>query len=394
MEILTIIPARGGSKSIPRKNIRPVLGKPLIAYSIEQASSTPAVTRVVVSTDDAEIADVARQYGAEIVQRPAEIAGDNATSESALLHVLDHLRDAEGYTPDLVVFLQATSPLRQPDDIQRAITTLIMGETDSLFSASMLHGFVWRQRDDTGEVASFTYDHTNRPRRQDLHHHDVQENGSIYVFKPSVLREHNNRLGGKVSVHVMDTLDSFQVDDPADLDLMERLLLIRAPKPASVNLSAIKLLVLDFDGVMTDNRVLVDQDGVEAVFCHRGDGWGIARLKEAGVEVIVISTEANTVVSARSRKLKIECLQDRADKLEALQLAMQQRGLTRDQVAYVGNDVNDLEAMGAVGVPIAVSDAVPEVRRIAALVTSKRGGDGAVREVCDWIIASQDGREL
>jgi YrbI family 3-deoxy-D-manno-octulosonate 8-phosphate phosphatase len=391
MEILTIIPARGGSKGIPRKNIQPILGKPLIAYSIEQALATPAVTRVVVSTDDAEITAVARQYGAEIVERPAEIAGDSATSESALLHVLDHLRDSEGYEPDLVVFLQATSPLRQPDDIQRAITALIMDGADSLFSASMLHGFVWRQRDDTGEVASFTYDHTNRPRRQDLHHHDVQENGSIYVFKPSVLREHNNRLGGRVALHVMDPLDSFQVDEPGDLDLMERLILVRAPKPASVDLSVIKLLVLDFDGVMTDNRVLVDQEGVEAVFCHRGDGWGIARLKEAGVEVIVISTEPNPVVSARCRKLKIECVQDCANKLEALNEVMEQRGLTRNQVAYVGNDVNDLEAMGAVGVAIAVGDAVLEVRRIAALVTTKQGGEGAVREVCDWILGSRQG---
>jgi YrbI family 3-deoxy-D-manno-octulosonate 8-phosphate phosphatase len=255
----------------------------------------------------------------------------------------------------------------------------------------MLHGFVWRQRDDTGEVASFNYDHMNRPRRQDLHHHDMQENGSIYVFKPSVLREHNNRLGGKVALHVMDALDSFQVDDPADLDLMERLLLVRAPKPASVDLSAIKLLVLDFDGVMTDNRVLVDQDGVEAVFCNRADGWGIARVKEAGIEVIVISTEPNPVVAARCRKLKIECVQDCANKLEALAQIMPQRGLMRDQVAYVGNDVNDLEAMGVVGVPIAVADAVPEVRRIATLVTSKRGGDGAVREVCDWILGSWRG---
>jgi YrbI family 3-deoxy-D-manno-octulosonate 8-phosphate phosphatase len=391
MEILTIIPARGGSKGIPRKNIRPILGKPLIAYSIEQALATAAVTRVVVSTDDAEIAEVARQYGAEIVHRPAEIAGDTATSESALLHVLDHLRDGEGYTPDLVVFLQATSPLRQPDDIQRAITTLIMQQADSLFSASMLHGFVWRQRDDTGEVASFNYDHLNRPRRQDLDHHDVQENGSIYIFKPSVMREHNNRLGGKVALHVMDVLDSFQVDEPDDLELMERLLLVRAPKPAAVDLSAIKLLVLDFDGVMTDNRVLVDQDGVEGVFCNRADGWGIARVKEAGVEVIVISTEPNPVVAARCRKLNIECVQDSANKLEALTQIMTQRGLTRDQVAYVGNDVNDLEAMGAVGVPIAVGDAVPEVRRIAALVTSKMGGDGAVREVCDWLLGSRRG---
>ena len=122
--VLAIIPARGGSKGIPRKNVRPLLGRPLLAHSIEHARQAPSVTRVVVSTDDAEIAAVARRFGAEVVDRPAEISGDAASSESALLHVLDHLRDAEGYEPDLVVFLQATSPLRRPGDVQGAIETL------------------------------------------------------------------------------------------------------------------------------------------------------------------------------------------------------------------------------------------------------------------------------
>ena len=124
MNILAIIPARGGSKGIPRKNLQPLAGKPLLAYTIEHARATPAVTRVVVSTDDVEIASVAQQYGAEVIWRPAEISGDTATSEAALLHALDHLRDNEGYEPDLVVFLQATSPLRRSDDIQRAVETL------------------------------------------------------------------------------------------------------------------------------------------------------------------------------------------------------------------------------------------------------------------------------
>lgn len=124
MEILTIIPARGGSKGIPRKNARPLAGKPLIAHTIEHAWQARSVSRVVVSTDYPEIAAVAQRYGAKVVWRPAEISGDTATSESALLHVLNYLRDREGYEPDLVVSLQATSPLRQPDDIQNTIETL------------------------------------------------------------------------------------------------------------------------------------------------------------------------------------------------------------------------------------------------------------------------------
>jgi N-acylneuraminate cytidylyltransferase len=222
--ILAIIPARGGSKGIPKKNIRPIAGKPLLAYSIEQAWGTPSITRVVVSTDDPEIKAVAQTYRAEVVDRPAEISGDTASSESALLHVLDHLRQQEGYEPDLVVFLQATSPLRQPDDIQRAIDTLRRENADSLLSVTAFHGFVWRIED--GRATSFNYDYQHRPRRQDAPE-DVMENGSIYVFKPWVLWEKKNRLGGKIAVHRMSVLDSFQVDEPDDLILIEQLLAIR-----------------------------------------------------------------------------------------------------------------------------------------------------------------------
>src|SRR5262245_3409200 len=167
-EILALIPARGGSKGIPRKNVVPVAGKPLLAYSIEQARQTEEVTRVIVSTDDAEIAAVAREHGAEVITRPAEISGDTASSESALAHALRHLGDAEGYEPDLVVLLQATSPLRQPNDIHEAIETLKREQADSLFSAYVLHGFTWRlDRVDCGRLSPVSYDYRHRPRRQD-----------------------------------------------------------------------------------------------------------------------------------------------------------------------------------------------------------------------------------
>jgi YrbI family 3-deoxy-D-manno-octulosonate 8-phosphate phosphatase len=159
------------------------------------------------------------------------------------------------------------------------------------------------------------------------------------------------------------------------------------------DLELIRLLVLDFDGVLTDNRVLVSQDGTEAVWCHRGDGWGIARLKERGtVAIIVISTEANRVVEARCRKLGIEFIQGCDDKLTALQLIAERMKLTPNQVAYVGNDVNDLDCLRWVGTPIVVADAMPEVHEVARLVTRRPGGYGAVREVTDWLIAAHDRR--
>ena len=386
-ECMAIIPARGGSKGIPRKNLREIAGKPLVAYSIEHALHTPGLARVVVSTDDEEIGAVARQYGAEVVWRPADISGDEASSEAALLHVLDTLREAEGYDPDLVVFLQPTSPLRQPGAIAQALETLHRQAADSLLSVCPMHGCLWRR--EAGGPVSFSYDHRHRPRRQDAPQ-DFVENGSIYVFKPWVLRQEGNRLGGKIALFPMPVLDSFQVDEPEDLDLMEQLLAVRPPASASLDLKQIQLLVLDFDGVLTDNRVWVDQEGREAVSCHRGDGWGIARLKEAGVEVLVLSTEENPVVAARCAKLRIPCRQGCRDKLSVLRQIAHERMLEPEAVAFVGNDVNDLACLRWVGTPIVVADAEPAVKPAACLITRRRGGSGAVREVCDLILSQKN----
>ena len=383
MNILAIIPARSGSKGIPGKNVKPLRGKPLLAYSIAHALGTPSITRVVVSTDGLEIAAVAEHYGAEVIWRPDEFSTDEASSESALRHALDHLMDAEGYDPELVVFLQATSPIRQPDDIRKALETFHAQDADSLFSAGPFEGFVWRKQGD--DLDSFSYDYRNRQRRQDAPE-DLIENGSIYIFKPWVLQENDNRLGGKIAVYKMHPLDSFQVDSLADLEMIEQIMAIRLPERAAPDLSAIRLLVLDFDGVMTDNRALVDETGKEAVFVNRSDGWGIARLKEAGIRVAVISTEQNPVVAVRCHKLGIACFQDVDDKGEVLRELAADLDLQLNQTAFVGNDLNDLECFDLVGLSIAVQDAYPVVRELADLVLTRRGGDGAVREVCDLLL--------
>jgi YrbI family 3-deoxy-D-manno-octulosonate 8-phosphate phosphatase len=217
----------------------------------------------------------------------------------------------------------------------------------------------------------------------------LEENGSIYIFKPWVLREHGSRLGGRIAVYVQDPLRSFQADEPDDLDMLRRLAPLALGMAAPLELNAIRILALDFDGVMTDNRVIVGEDGVESVLCHRGDGWGIARLVEAGVQVVVVSTEVNPVVAARCRKLGIECIHGVTDKLAALKEWVSARGAHAEQVAYVGNDVNDKDCLGWVGAPIVVADASEEARRLARYVTTLRGGDGAVREVADWLLAAR-----
>lgn len=390
--MLTIIPARGGSKGIPRKNVTLLAGKPLVAHSIVQARETAGVTRVVVSTDDDEIAAVSREWGAEVVPRPAEISGDKASSESALLHALDYLKEREGYEPELVVFLQATSPLRAADDMQRAIETLRREEGDSLFSACRVEGFTWRLAG--GSLTPVNYDPAKRPRRQDLKEEIWEENGSFYILKPWVLRELNSRLGGRIVMHKMDRTASFQIDEPGDFELLEHLMAFpRAEggnlRPERAGFESIRLLALDFDGVMTDNRVLVAEDGKEAVFCNRSDGLGLGMLRAKGTEVIVLSKEKNPVVAARCRKLGVQCIQGCDEKLAALRRLAEDRKLKPEAISYVGNDVNDLDCLRWVGWPIAVSDATAEVLSAAKWVTKQPGGHGAVREVCDRLLEAQ-----
>ncbi|NQU38489.1 MAG: acylneuraminate cytidylyltransferase family protein [Lentisphaerae bacterium] len=220
-EILAVIPARGGSKGVPHKNRRLIAGKPLIAWTVEAAVAATLVNRVVVSTDDDEIAKLSKASGAEVIMRPASISGDMATSESALLHALDALREQEHYDPDILVFLQCTSPLRSETDIDRAIEALVAANADSLLSVVQTTKFFWRLNGDQAE--SVNYDFMQRPRHQDLEPLYL-ENGSIYVLKPDILRTHNNRLGGKIMTFPMPQCSAIDIDTAEDFELAEQAL--------------------------------------------------------------------------------------------------------------------------------------------------------------------------
>ncbi len=400
MKTLCIIPARGGSKGIPRKNLRTVAGKPLVAWSVEVALASKTLGRVIVSTDDNEIAEVARQWGAEVVPRPPEIAGDTASSESALLQVLDYLKQHEKYEPDLVVFLQPTSPHRLTTDVDGAVNHLLQGGYDSVFSACPEH-FTGRWSVDRNECAlPVNFDPAKRPRRQERQL-EYLENGSIYVFRPQILRTQGVRMGGRIGISVMPAERSHQIDSIEDLAFFEKIMVKTAPAlsgdvclmprtpPVGV-LKRIQMLVLDFDGVLTDNRVWVDGEGRETVCCSRSDSWGIARLKEIGVQIAVISTESNSVVEARCRKLAIPCISNSKDKVSALSQLANSMGIDRATIAFVGNDTNDREVLCWVGVPVLVADANAMLNPLAVWVVRQRGGRGAVREICEAIIKAKE----
>ena len=381
---VAVIPARGGSKRVPGKNLMPLAGRPLVAHSVAHALASASVREVYVSTESEEIAAVARACGVEVVMRPLELAGDQATSESALLHALDE-RNRRGLPdPDLVVFLQCTSPVRRRDDIDRAVEALLSQGADSLFSACENNRLIWAVKD--GRPYSVNYDFRSRQREQDMAV-QYRENGSIYVFRPEVLRRENNRLGGRIAVYEMDYWSSFQVDEPAHAELIEWVMRRPGYAPAPEWPARLRLVVFDFDGVMTDNGVQVDDRGGETVRCDRGDGWGVARLRDAGVPMMVLSTEEHPVVAARCAKLKLPCVQGCGDKAAALAALLAEKGIDPSEVAYVGNDVNDLGCLRLVGMPVAVGDSHPEVLAAGRLVLTKPGGRGAVREFCDLLLA-------
>lgn len=217
--VLALILARGGSKGLPGKNLRPLRGLPLLAHSVRQARAARRVQRVCVSTDDAAIAAMARAHGAEVIVRPAALSGDTASSESALLHALDALRDAEGWQPDLVCFLQCTSPIRAAGDIDGAIACWQREGADALLSVSPSHRFLWQRAAD-GSAHSLNYDWRARPRRQDMAPQYV-ENGSIYLFRPAALRAGGNRLHGRIALYEMAELAALEIDSLLDFQLVE-----------------------------------------------------------------------------------------------------------------------------------------------------------------------------
>ena len=390
-DIVAIIPARGGSKGLPRKNVRPLLGKPLLAHTIDAALASRHVTRVAVSTDDPEIAEVARQYGAQVVDRPLALAGDKSSSEEALLHALDTLFPAETPQPEIFLFLQCTSPLTAPEDVDALVEALRREEADSAFLATRFHHFVWRA-DDSGDFHGVNHDRSVRQMRQDRPA-EYFETGSGYAMKLAGFREHRHRFFGRVVAAEMPEEHIGEIDTPADFEAIESRMRARRAAAARAELpQPVAALVMDFDGVLTDDAVIVSQDGVEHVRCSRSDGMGIDLLRRSGLPMIVLSREANPVVRARCDKLQLDCVHGLETKLATLQDWARREGIDLADTVYIGNDVNDLECMEAVGFAAAPADAHEAARDAARLVLQNTGGNGAVRELADMILAQRAGR--
>jgi YrbI family 3-deoxy-D-manno-octulosonate 8-phosphate phosphatase len=398
---IAVIPARGGSKGIPGKNLRTVGGVPLVVRAVRAAKAARTIDLVVVSTDDEEIASAATGAGAVVVRRPDDLSGDTASSESAVLHALDAIDagviDAGAVNGDrpvgIVLLVQATSPLIDPTDLDDAVRRVRDGDADVVFSATPTHAFLWRDGGSADGVVGVNHDRSSRPRRQDRPA-EYRETGAFYVMDADGFRAAGHRFFGTVAVQTVPERHAIEIDVPADLELARAIAAVdeddRSGAPIDVD-----AVVTDFDGVHTDDTATVDELGHESVRVHRGDGHGVRLLREAGVPVLVLSAERNGVVAARAAKLQIDVVHGvdggdaRGDKGDVLRSWADRVGVPLERIAYLGNDVGDLPALEIVGWPVVVADAHPAARAAARVVLSNRGGSGAVRELADRVLASR-----
>jgi N-acylneuraminate cytidylyltransferase len=400
-QILAIIPARGGSKGLPRKNIRQFAGFPLIAYSIAAGRGAETVTRTIVSTDDEEIAAVARQYGAETpFLRPAELALDNTTDLPVFQHALRWLAEHEEYAPDVVVQLRPTSPVRPRTLVDEAVRLLLAHpEADSVrgvVPAGQNPHKMWRIDAASGQMRPLLAvegirEPYNAPRQ--ALPPVYWQTGHVDAIRPATILEKESMSGSVILPVPIPPNFTVDIDSLFDLQRAEWLVynggldMVDPGQRRRHFPENPALVVFDFDGVITDNQVWTDEDGHEQVSSNRSDSLGLSMLMaQKKIELMILSREVSPVVAARARKIRLPVMQSVLDKGAALKTLLDEKGIDPGQVIFMGNDVNDLPCLPLVGCFVAPSDAHPEVLRRADLVTKALGGRGAIRELCDILL--------
>lgn len=400
-DILVLIPARGGSKGIPRKNIREFAGYPLIAWSIAAAKNSSLVSRVIVSTDDEEIAAVAHKWGAETpFLRPNELAQDKTTDLPVFEHALKWLEDVEGYRPEIVVQLRPTSPIRPRGMVDNAIQILLdHADADcvrGVVPAAQNPFKMWRFNGEGKPLAQMLEvegiaEPYNAPRQ--ILPPVYWQTGHIDAIRVSTIVNKKSLTGDVIYPLLIDPKYTVDIDTLPDWAKYEALVysgLDMVSPGASRRLipETIKMIICDFDGVVTDNLVITDQDGRESVVASRSDSMHIKALREKGVEVMILSSEPNPVVAARAKKMGVEAIHNvgMQDKGRVMREVLEQKNVKAEHVIYLGNDLNDLPCFEIAGWSVAVADGYPEVIRAADHVLTKTGGHGAIRELCEMIL--------
>lgn len=378
--MIAVIPARQGSKSVPGKNHRIIAGRSLVGWVIAAALDAATVDRVIVTTDDPAVEEIAAAMGAELHHRSAESATDSAPTESVLSEVL------EAVGPGDFVLLQATSPLTTAADIDRAVKLFDEGGFDSIVSAAPQRRFLW-ERQSGGEGRPVNYDPRSRPRRQEMEPILI-ENGAIYVSSAELLGREGSRLGGRIGIFEMAPETYFELDEPEDWDVVASLLRGRGSLSPG---APVRIVFSDVDGVLTDNGMYWGSDGVELKRFSARDGKGFQLLHEAGVKTALLTSEGQELVARRGEKLGCHAVVlDCSDKLAAAERILDGLGLDWSEAAFIGDDVHDLELLVAVGASFSPGDAIKPVRLAVEHVLGSAGGAGCFREAADLILAHNE----
>ena len=383
MKTIAFIPVRGGSKSIPLKNIKPFCGKPLVCWNIEALEGCDLIDEIIVATDSDKIEEtvLTQSYKkTKIYRRSAENACDTASTESVMLEYINYAHLPQ---ENIFMLVQATSPLTETKHFTEALNIYQKGIYDSLLTCVRNYRFFWNE-----DGTSKNYDYMNRPRRQNFKG-ELMENGAFYINTVSNILKSGNRLSGKIGIYEMPEYTATEIDEPDDWIILENLmrkhiLSKRTSQPK------IKLFLSDVDGTLTDGGMYYSEKGDELKKFNTRDGMGFQLLREAGIKTGIITSENTEIVANRAKKLKIDFLvqgKRNGGKLAAAQEICSQLGITLNEVAYIGDDINCRELLESVGIAACPADATTHIKNIASInVMNLKGGEGCVREFVNKIL--------
>lgn len=386
---VAFIPVRGGSKSIPLKNIQPICGKPLVYWTIKAACGCKYIDKVYVATDSGKIKVTVEKIKngiesylfskVEVIGRSAESASDTASTEFAMLEF------AKSYEFDNIVLVQATSPLLQSSDLDRGFETFFVPGTDSILSVVPQKRFNW-SINEYGYAHPTNYDVFHRPRRQEFSGYLV-ENGAFYISSKVALIKSQNRISGNIKTVEMAENTFFEIDEPSDWVIIEALMKknnITAP----TEIPEIRMFLTDCDGCLTDGGMYYSEKGDELKKFNTRDGMGFKLLRECGIITGIITSENVDLNRRRAEKLKLDILKlGCTDKLAAVKQICYERGIELKNVCYIGDDVNDIDVLKEVGYGCVPADATLQAKEVAKYITKAKGGEGVVREIVDILLS-------
>ncbi len=382
VKTIAFVPVREGSKSIPLKNIKDFCGKPLVYWVLKALNNAVPVDRIVVATDSIRIEATVQSFRFDkvtVYRRSTANATDTASTESVML---EYLAKTPLDSDDIFMLVQATSPLTETYQIEEAFEQYHARGYDSMLTCVRLKRFLWNP---DGSALNYTF--TARPRRQDFAG-SLMENGAFYISRVGAVMQSGNRLSGRIGIYEMPEHTAAELDHPDDWISMEQLM--RKYVLSKIKGKKIKLFLTDVDGVMTDAGMYYSENGDEMKKFNSQDGLGMRLLRESGIRTGIITTETTKLVERRAAKLKVDYLsQGRRDggKLEAAMDICQKEGISLEEVAYIGDDMNCIELLSSVGYAACPANAVTAVKSLPGIIIlQKRGGDGAVREFAEWIL--------